>query len=64
AVLFRPQETPVEMAEPADRGWSRLLRSVEVCEVPGHHHSMVALPHVSALAAAIDEALAGAVISS
>ncbi len=64
AVLFRPRETPAELAEPADRGWGRLLRSVGVREVPGHHHSMVAPPHVTALAAAIDEALAEAGVSS
>ena len=64
AVLFRPQETPVELAEPADRGWGQLLRSVEVREVPGHHHSMVAPPHVSALATAIEGALAETTVTS
>ena len=64
AVLFRPLETPGERHGPADRGWGRLLRSVEVRQVPGHHHSMVTPPHAAALAAAIDEALAEAAVSS
>ena len=58
-VVFRPMEVPFERGGPEDRGWSRFLRSVEVVMVPGHHHSMVALPHAVALAAAIDAALAG-----
>ena len=58
-VVFRPMEVPFDRGGPEDRGWSRFLRSVEVVMVPGHHHSMVALPHAVALAAAIDAALAG-----
>lgn len=62
-VLFRPQEVPVDVSGPDDRGWSQVLRSVEVSKVPGHHHSMVALPHASTLAAAIRDALEAAVMS-
>jgi thioesterase domain-containing protein len=59
-VLFRPLDIPVKTAGPIDRGWGELLRSVEVCEVPGHHHSMVALPHVTALAAILTDVLTAA----
>ncbi len=59
-VLFRPLDIPVKTAGPVDRGWGELLRSVEVCEVPGHHHSMVALPHVTALAAILTDVLTAA----
>lgn len=62
-VLFRPQEVPVDVSGPDDRGWGQVLRSVEVSKVPGHHHSMVALSHASTLAAAIRDALEAAVMS-
>jgi amino acid adenylation domain-containing protein len=57
-LLFRPSEVPFRTDEPEDRGWGHFARSVEVRIVPGHHHSMVAQPHATALAAAIDESLA------
>jgi len=56
-VLFRPSEVPFRTDEPEDRGWGHFARSVEVRVVPGHHHSMVAQPHATVLAAAIDESL-------
>jgi amino acid adenylation domain-containing protein len=58
AVLFRPREVPFDLSGPEDRGWGRFMRTVEVCKVAGHHHSMVAMPHVRELAAAIDGVLA------
>jgi thioesterase domain-containing protein len=53
--LYRPLDIPVQAAdatagEPEDRGWSKLSPYVEVHFVPGHHHSMVQMPHVAELA--------------
>ncbi len=58
AVLFRPREVPFDVGGPEDRGWGQFMRSVEVCRVAGHHHSMVAMPHVRELAAVITGVLA------
>jgi thioesterase domain-containing protein/acyl carrier protein len=58
AVLYRPREVPFDVGGPEDRGWGHFMRSVEVCKVAGHHHSMVALPHVRELADAITGSLA------
>ena len=60
AVLFRPREVPFDVGGPADRGWGRFVRAVEVRMVPGHHHSMVMQPHAAALARAVDEAVVDA----
>jgi amino acid adenylation domain-containing protein len=49
-VLFRPAETPVARATPADRGWSQLAHAVTVHVIPGQHHTMVKEPHVQVLA--------------
>ena len=56
-VLFRPTDTPIQTGGPTDRGWSKFLRSVAVHTVPGHHHSMVALPHVPVLATVLTKAI-------
>ncbi len=57
-ILFRPSEVPYRQQTAMDRGWSHLVRQVDVCVVPGHHHSMVQLPHASVLAAAMEAHLA------
>jgi amino acid adenylation domain-containing protein len=51
--LFRPTDVPFEINVTEDRGWRHLVRSVHVVFVPGHHHSMVQLPHVATLAKAM-----------
>ena len=48
--LFRPSETPFEQEISNDRGWRHLVSDVRVHFVPGHHHSMVQMPHVVELA--------------
>jgi amino acid adenylation domain-containing protein len=57
AVLYRPREVPFDVGGPEDRGWGHFMRTVKVCMVAGHHHSMVALPHVRELADAINGSL-------
>lgn len=57
-ILFRPSEVPFARQGSLDRGWSKLARQVEVSVVPGHHHSMVQMPHARALAAEIEAQLA------
>ena len=52
--LFRPSHTPREVSVPEDRGWRYLARVVRVHHVPGHHHSMLQMPHVMQLAAALN----------
>jgi len=49
-LLIRPRETPVAQPIALDRGWRHLVQGVEVKFTPGHHHSMVQLPHVEQLA--------------
>ncbi len=59
-VLFiRPAEVPVVVGGSPDRGWSRLVREVEVVTTSGHHHSMVQMPHAASLAGAITGSLVG-----
>ncbi len=48
--LFRPTDVPVDVGGPTDRGWSKLADEVTVVRVPGHHHSMLSVPHVDELA--------------
>ncbi|MDB5313855.1 MAG: mycocerosate synthase [Gemmataceae bacterium] len=55
--LFRPNDSPVAAAGPADRGWGRVAAEVEVRFVPGQHHSMVKAPHVRTLARQLRRAL-------
>ncbi|MEZ6138230.1 MAG: amino acid adenylation domain-containing protein [Pirellulaceae bacterium] len=55
--LFRPTEVPFELHTTEDRGWRHLAESVQVCFVPGHHHSMVQPPHVKSMAAALEQCL-------
>jgi amino acid adenylation domain-containing protein len=52
--LIRPTEVPFELDVSEDRGWRCLARQVEVQYVAGHHHSMVQMPHVVALAKAVE----------
>jgi thioesterase domain-containing protein len=59
--LFRPQDAPVEVPVPDDRGWGRLAGSVDVHFVPGLHHTMVKEPHIQVLAARLRECIASAV---
>ncbi len=54
--LFRPNEIPFETQGDFDRGWGRLVQGVQVIMVPGHHHSMVQMPHVLELAQQIEQA--------
>ncbi|TWT84023.1 Dimodular nonribosomal peptide synthase [Planctomycetes bacterium CA13] len=49
-VLFRPLDVPVQSSGSHDRGWSKLAKKVTVIDVPGHHHSMLSMPHVVELA--------------
>jgi amino acid adenylation domain-containing protein len=48
--LYRPQDAPVQLPTPRDRGWGQLADDVEVHFVPGQHHTMVKQPHVEVLA--------------
>ena len=52
--LIRPREVPFEQSLSPDRGWGFVAQSVKVRYVSGHHHSMVQMPHVIELAAAIE----------
>ena len=52
--LIRPREVPFEHPVSPDRGWRFVAQSVKVRYVSGHHHSMVQMPHVIELAAAIE----------
>lgn len=52
--LIRPTEVPFEQAISPDRGWRYIAQNVVVRFVSGHHHSMVQMPHVIELAAAIE----------
>jgi len=52
-LLLRPQEVPCALQVTEDRGWRHLVSHVQVCYVPGHHHSMVQAPHAKRLAAMI-----------
>ena len=52
--LIRPREVPFEQPLSPDRGWGFVAQSVKVRYVSGHHHSMVQMPHVIELAAAIE----------
>jgi amino acid adenylation domain-containing protein len=56
-LLIRPTDVPVQVKTSLDRGWGRLVAAVDVKHVPGHHHSMVARPHVSTLAQVIRRSL-------
>jgi thioesterase domain-containing protein len=52
--LIRPSEVPFEQPLAPDRGWRFVAQIVKVRYVSGHHHSMVQMPHVIELAAAIE----------
>ncbi len=52
--LVRPTEVPFDQGLSADRGWRFIAKNVDVRYVSGHHHSMVKMPHVIELAAAIE----------
>jgi len=57
--LFRAELQPIGCIPEWDNGWSPVARGgVEVLPVPGEHASMVEEPHVAALAAAVESALA------
>ncbi len=49
--LVRPRDVPVQLVGPEDRGWSAWTGSLDVLWVPGHHHSMLSMPHVKTWAA-------------
>ncbi len=52
--LIRPTEVPFEQRIAPDRGWRFVAARVHVRYVSGHHHSMVQMPHVIELAAALE----------
>ncbi len=52
--LIRPTEVPFDLNFSPDRGWRFIAESVQVRHVAGHHHSMVQMPYVIELAAAIE----------
>jgi thioesterase domain-containing protein len=56
-LLVRPADAPFQVEASEDRGWGKLVRDVEVCYVPGHHHSMVQMPQARQLARQIQTAL-------
>jgi thioesterase domain-containing protein/acyl carrier protein len=59
--LFRPQDAPVDVPTPRDRGWGRLGRSVDVHFVPGQHHTMVKEPNIQVLAARLRDCISRAI---
>ncbi|MEM6363059.1 MAG: SDR family NAD(P)-dependent oxidoreductase [Planctomycetota bacterium] len=59
ALLVRPSEIPFDVGGSADRGWSHLLRRVDVETIPGHHHSMVQMPAAEKLADVIVASIGG-----
>ncbi|MEM8670327.1 MAG: amino acid adenylation domain-containing protein [Planctomycetota bacterium] len=56
-LLIRPSDVPIEVSTSQDRGWGRLVKTVQVHFMPGHHHSMVQMPQVKQLAALIEREL-------
>ena len=53
-LLVRPSDVPFQVKTAEDRGWSKLVREVQVEYVSGHHHSMVQMPQVAELAVLLD----------
>ncbi len=54
-VLLRSEENA--KAQPADLGWSKLVKNVRIIDVPGDHISMLLQPHVKTVAEVIDQLL-------
>jgi thioesterase domain-containing protein len=52
-LLFRPQDRPRSAHRDAAHGWRDLIKDLEVVDVPGDHHQMLADPNVRTLVAAL-----------
>jgi thioesterase domain-containing protein len=59
-VIFRPEDAPVKVPGPADRGWGQLADDVDVHFVPGQHHTMVKPGHAAVLADKLQQYLPAA----
>jgi thioesterase domain-containing protein len=57
ATLFRARDTPAIFVRDPAMGWTALVQSLSVVEVPGNHDTMLMEPHVRALAAALRQSL-------
>lgn len=55
--LFRASIQPYGLVPDPLLGWGSLVSSVEICEVNGHHTSIVAEPYVRGLAILLNEYL-------
>ena len=57
ATLFRARDTPAIFVRDPAMGWTGLVRSLAIVEVPGNHETLLMEPHVSALAGALRQSL-------
>jgi amino acid adenylation domain-containing protein len=57
AVLFRALDEPVRRTDDPSLGWAKLVRTLEILEVPGGHLSLLAEPHVRLVAEQLRECL-------
>ena len=57
ATLFRARDTPAIFVRDPALGWTGLVRSLAIVEVPGNHETLLMEPHVRALAGALRQSL-------